>query len=62
MESKVNAINQAFVSQLGFKIQKTKIEVQKIDDTTLETYGIIASTFSISDKDVKKRFFEEKFL
>ncbi len=60
--SEVNAINQAFVSQLGLKIWKTNVEAQKIDGTTLETYGIVVSTFSILDKDSKERFFEKSFL
>ncbi len=28
----------------------------------METYGIIVSTFSMSDKDSRERFFEESFL
>ncbi len=59
--SKVNAISQVFAHQLGHKIQKTNIRAQKIDDTTLETYKIIVSTFSILDKDGRERIFEESF-
>ncbi len=33
-----------------------------MDGTTLETYGMVVSTFSVSDKDGRKRFFEESFL
>ena len=36
--------------------------MQKIDGTTLETYGIVVSTFSILDKDDRERFFKESFL
>ncbi len=36
--------------------------MQKIDDTILETYEIVVSTFSMVDKDSKGRFFEESFL
>ena len=61
-KSKVNAMRQAFASQLGFRIQKTNIGVKKIDDTTLETYRIVVSTFSISNKYGKERFFKESFL
>ncbi len=60
--SKVNAISQAFTHQLDFKIQKTNVEAQKIEGTTLEIYRIIVSTFSMSDKDDKEKFFEESFL
>ena len=55
-------MNLAFTSQLGLKIWKTNVKAQKIDSTTLETYGIVVSTFSMSDKDGRERFFEESFL
>ncbi len=57
-----NAMNQAFTHQLGLKIRKTNIGAQKIDGTTLKTYGMIAAISSVSDKDGKERFFEENFL
>ncbi len=60
--SEVNAMSHAFAHQLCLKIRKTNVGAQKIDDTTLETYGIVVSTFSVSDKDGKERFFEESFL
>ncbi len=60
--SKVNAMSQAFAQQLGLKIRKTNIGASKIYGTTLETYGMIVSTFSLLDKDGKERFFEESFL
>ncbi len=55
-------MSQAFAQQLGLKIHKTNVGVQKIDDITLETYKIVVSTFSVSDKDGRERFFEESFL
>ena len=60
--SKVNAMSQTFAQQLGFKICKTNVGVQKIDSTTLETYEIVVSTFSVLNKDGKERFFEKNFL
>ncbi len=60
--SKVNAMSQTFAQQLGLKIRKTNIGAQKIDGTTLETYEIVVSIFSVSDKDGRERFFEESFL
>ena len=36
--------------------------MQKIDDTTLETYKMVVSIFSMADKDGRKRFFKESFL
>ena len=35
---------------------------QKIDDTTLKTYKIIISTFSMSNKDRKIKFLKKNFL
>ena len=60
--SKVNVMNPAFASQLGLKTQKTNVGAQKIDGTTLETYGMVVSTFSLLDKDSWERFFEKNFL
>ncbi len=62
LKSKINAISQAFASELGLKIRKTHVRAQKIDDTTLEIYGMVVSTFSVLDKDGRERFFEESFL
>ena len=62
LASKVNAMSQAFTYQLGFVIQNTNVEAQKIDGTTLETYEMVVSTFSVLDKDGRERFFEKSFL
>ena len=56
------AISQAFAYQLDLTIWKTNVGAQKIDGTTLETYRMVVFTFSISDKDGSKRFFEENFV
>ncbi len=50
------------MQQLGLKICKTNVGAQKIDGTTLKTYRIVVSTFSVSDKDGRERIFEESFL
>ena len=55
-------MSQVFASQLGLKIRKTNVRARKIDDTTLVTYKMIISIFFMSDKDVKKKLFEESFL
>ncbi len=60
--SEVNAMSQAFAQQLGLKIRKTNVRAQKIDGMTLETNKMVVSTFSVSDKDGKERFFEKSFL
>ena len=58
----VNVMSQTFTFQIGLKIQKANVGVQKINSTTLETYQIVVSTFSVLDKDGRKKFFKESFL
>ena len=60
--SKFNIMSQVFIHQLGLTIWKTNIGAQKINGTTLKTYGMVVSIFFVSDKDGRKRFFEESFL
>lgn len=55
-------MSQIFAFQLGLKIQKTNIRAQKIDGNILEIYKIVVFIFSILDKDVRERFFENGFL
>lgn len=55
-------MSQAFAFQLGIKIRKTNIRDQKINNITLETNKIVVSTFSIFNKDNKKKFSEKSFL
>ena len=60
-KSKINSMSQAFAHQFGFKTQKSNIKTLKIDGIILETYGMVISTFSMSNKDVRKRFFKKSF-
>ena len=62
LKSEVNTISLVFASQLGLRICKSNVQAQKIDDTTLETYGIVVSSFCLLDKDSQETFFEESFL
>ena len=55
-------MSQAFASQLDFKIRKTNIGAQKIDNTTSKIYEMVVSIFSMLDKDGRKSFFEKSFL
>lgn len=57
-----NTISQAFTHSLGLKLWKTNIRAENIDNTTMETYEMVVSIFSVSDKDDRERFFEESFL
>ena len=60
--SEINIMSQVFAHQLGLTIQKTNFRAQKIDGTTLETYEMVVSTFSILDRDGRERLFEKSFL
>ena len=48
--SELNAIHPAFAKELGLLIKPTDVGAQKIDGTTLETYGIVVAAFSVEDK------------
>lgn len=41
LESKINAINSAYVAKLSFRVPKTNIGTQKFDDLSLKTYGMV---------------------
>ena len=60
--SKVNAMNPAFARKLGLHIWKTNIGAQKIDGSTLKTFGMVIANFQVEDQDGKHRFFQKTFL
>ena len=60
--NKVNAVHPAFAKELGLPIRPIDVGVQKINSTTLDTFGIVVVTFLITDKANQVRFFEETFL
>ena len=60
--SEVNAIHLTFAKQLGLPVRPTDIRAQKIDDTTLNTYGMVVAAFSVVDKANRVRFFEKTCL
>ena len=60
--SEVNAVYPTFAKKLGLPIRPTDVGVQKIDGTTLETYGMVVAVFSVEDKANQVRFFEKTFL
>ena len=41
----VNAMTPAYASKLGLKVYYTNVEAQKIDDSTLETFGMVLASF-----------------
>ena len=48
--SEVNAVYPAFAKELGLSIRLTNVGAQKIDGTTLETYGMVVAVFLVKDK------------
>ena len=60
--NEVNAIAPAYAKKLGLQVQKTDIGAQKIDRSTLKTYGMVIAGFQVQDKFRKTRFFQETFL
>lgn len=60
--SKVNAMHPAYAKKLGLVIQKTDVKAQKIDNITLETFGMIIAAFTVYNRAKKVCFFEKTFL
>ena len=60
-DSKVNAVHLTFAKELDLPIRSTDIKVQKIDGTTLDTYGMIVTAFLVTNKTNQVWFFEETF-
>ena len=60
--SEVNAVHSAFAKELGLPIRPTDVGAQKIDGTTLKTYGIVVVVLLVENKASRVRFFEETFL
>ena len=60
--SEVNAIHPTFAKQLGLLVRSTDVGAQKIEDTLLDTYGMVVAAFSVVDKINGVRFFEKTFL
>ena len=61
-DSKVNVIHPTFARELGLFIRSTDVEVQKIDGTTLDTFGMIVIAFSVTNQVNWVKFFKETFL
>ena len=60
--SRVNAIHLTFAKELDLPIRPTDVEIQKIDGTMLNTFGIIVVAFSVMHKTHRVRFLEKTFL
>ena len=62
LESEVNAIYITFVKELGLLIRPIDIGAQKIESSTLDTYGMVVAAFLVTDKANQVGFFEKTFL
>ncbi len=52
----------AYATKLGLITRKTSVGAQKIDDSPLETYGIVSTSFSLQNSLGRVQFFEKTFL
>ena len=60
--SKVNTIHPTPAWKLGLSVRPTDIRAQKINGTMLDTFGMVVTASSVTDKANHVRFFEETFL
>ena len=44
-DNEVNAMTPAYTSKLGLKVYPTDVGAQKIDGSTLKTFGIVLASF-----------------
>ena len=60
--SEVNAMTPAYASKLGLRVRQTDVGAQKIDGSTLETFGMVLASLQVEDKQGRARYFQETFL
>ena len=60
--SKVNVMTPAYAAQLGLKMRKTNFGAQKIDGSSLATYGMVIAAFQVLDMLDCSWFFQKTFL
>ena len=60
--SEVNAMRPAYAAHLGLKVRVIDVGAQKIDGSSLATYGIVIAAFQVVDKLGCSWFFQETFL
>ena len=61
-ESEVNAMTPAYAAQLGLKVRRTNIGGQKIDESSLATYGMVIAAFRVLNMLGYSWFFQKTFL
>ena len=51
-----------YILKLGLKVRSTDVRAQKIDGSTLETFGMVLASFQVEDTLGRAQFFQETFL
>ena len=60
--SEINTITPAYAINLGFKVWRTNVGAQKIDNSLLATYRMVIAAFQVLDKLERAHFFQKSFL
>ena len=60
-ESKKNAITAPYIVYLGLKRRLTNLGMQKIEGSSLTTYGMVIAAFQVVDKLGHPWFFQKTF-
>lgn len=60
--SEVNIMTLAYAAKLDLKIRPISIRVQKINSSTLQTFGIVLANFQVNNKFGRVCFFQKTFL
>ena len=60
--NEINAMTPAHALKLGLQVYHTDVGAQKIDGSTLQTFGMVLANFQVEDKLGRTRFFQETFL
>ena len=60
--SKVNAIHPSLARKPELPVRLMDVGAQKIDGTMLDTFGMVVTAFSVTDKANRVKFFEKTFL
>ena len=60
--SEMSAMSPAYTLKLSLKVHHIDIGAQKIDGSTLKTFGMVLASFQVEDKLGRIRFFQETFL
>ena len=58
----VNAMTPAYAMKLGLRTHRTDVGAQKIDASSLDTFGMVIAGFKAINKLGRARFFHETFL